>query len=210
MAGKDSIAFCERYFCHFEHHSLPDMKVRDNHLRKAGLLSRGGRGTSTPCATGTDIVRMTRGLVCSWLAQDVVEGYRKVSRFELVSAREEIDAEGNTRKIDPPFPVGSTLEDALHASFRQQAANMQAYWNQAHLRRPPVDRFLVLDLQVDHSPVKPRAYLAVEYESYDTTINSHAVTWVMTFAGQPEVSDDEDIADAVEYSIRVRGLPTLF
>ena len=209
MAGKYSIAFCERYFCYFEHHSLPDMKVRDNRLRKAGLLSRGGHGTSAPRATGTDIVRMTIGQVCSWLAKDVVEGYRKVSLFELVSAREEIDAEGNTRKIDPPFPVGSTLEDALHASFRQQAACMQAYWDQSHLAQPVVDRFRVRGLQVDHSPVKPRAYLEVEYEPYDTTINSQTVTWVMTFAGQPEVSEDEDIADVVEYSTRVRDLWSL-
>jgi hypothetical protein len=209
MAGKFSIAFCERFFCYFEHHSLPDMKVRDNRLRKAGLLSRGGHGTSAPRATGTDIVRIAIGQVCSWKATDVVEGFKKVSRFELVSAREEIEEEGNTRKIDPPFPVGSTLEDVLHSCFRQQAACIQAFFDQSHLRRPVVDRFLVLGLQVDHSPVKPRAYLAVEYQPYDPTLNSQAVTRVMTFAGQPVGPEEEFIADVVEYSIRVRSLTTL-
>jgi hypothetical protein len=210
MAAKFSIAFCERFFCYFEHHSLPDMKVRDNRLRKAGLLSRGGHGTSAPRATGTDIVRIAIGLVCSWKATDVVEGYRKVSRFELVSAREEIEEEGTSRKVDPPFPVGSTLEDVLHSCFRQEAACAQAFYDQRALDQPTVDtRVLVRGLQVDHSPVKPRAYLEIEYEFAYATPNARAATWVMTFAGQPEVSEDEDIADVVEYSTRVRNLWTL-
>jgi hypothetical protein len=204
MGAKFSIAFCERYFCHFEHHSLPDMKVRDNRLRKAGLLSRGGHGTSAPHATGTDIVRITIGLVCSWLAKDVVEGFKKVSRFELVSARKEIEAEGTARKVDPPFPVGSTLEDVLHASYRQQAACLQSYFHQQ-----ATDRFLVRSLQIDHSLVEPRAYFTVEYDFDENTPNPPSATWVMTFAGQPEVSEGEDIADVVEYSTRVRDLWTL-
>jgi hypothetical protein len=199
---KLTIAFCERAFCFFvNRHSLPDMSVRDNLLRKAGLLSRGGRGASAPRATGTDIVRMTIGQVCSWQLKDVVEGYRKVSRFELVSVREENKADGSARKVDPPFPVGSTLEDVLHASFRHQASSLRPYFHQQVVDRPCRNR----SLQVDHSPVEPRAYFEVEYDFDVTTPNPRTATWVMTFAGPPEVSEDEDV-DVVEYSTRIRDL----
>jgi hypothetical protein len=198
---KLTIAVCERAYCNFNRHSLPDMSVRDNLLRKAGLLSRGGRGASAPLATGTDIVRMTIGQVCSWQLKDVVEGYRRVSRFELVGAREENKADGSARKVDPLFPVGSTLEDVLHASFRHQASNLQAYFRQQVVDRP----CRVRSLQVDHSPVEPRAYFEVEYDFDVTTPTPRTATWVMTFAGPPAVSEDEDV-DVVEYSTRIRDL----
>jgi hypothetical protein len=202
MPVKLTIAFCERAYCFFvNRHSLPDMQVRDNLLRKAGLLSRGGRGTSAPHATGQDIVRMTLGQVCSWQAKDVVEGYRKVSRFQLVSAREENKADGSAWKVDPLFPVGSTLEDVLHASFRHQASSFQAYFRQQAVDRP----CRVCSLQVDHSPVEPRAYFEVKYDFDVTTPTPRTATWVMTFAGPPEVSEKEDV-DVVEYSTRIRDL----
>jgi hypothetical protein len=196
---KFTIAFCERSYCEFARHPLADMTVRDNLLRKAGLLSRGGHGTSAPVATGTDIVRMTIGLVCSRQAKDVVEGYRKVSRFKLVRAREEIEAEGTARKVDPPFPIGATLEDALHACFREKVFSCPGLPD--------------LSLQVDHSLIKPRAYLAIGPRIEETSPDQPVVTLVMTFEGPPEAAVVDYIADEVEYSTRLRwtrGLSGLY
>jgi hypothetical protein len=187
---KFTIAFCLRSFCFFGRHSLPDLMVRVNHLGKAELMSRGGRGTSAPWATGQDIVRMSLAAVCSWQAKDVVEGYRQVSRFELVAAREETEVDGVAKKIDPPFPLGSSLEDVLQSSFHQSAL----HWD-----------FRPLSLRVDHSPAEPRAYFAIGYFDQNDPAQRLA-TLMLTFAGQPASASAHITTDVVEYSTRIRNL----
>jgi hypothetical protein len=179
---KLSIAEIERRFSAQANHSLPDFTVRDAHLGKAGLLSRGGRGPNAPRATGRDFEVMTLGLICSWQAKDVVKGYKRLRKFALINAYEEKDGI-MSRMEEPPFPLKAALKDVLLSCLHQCTVHPE---------------FRLLNLRVDLSEVEPQAALSIGW--YVGGIRKGLCQ--LSFAGPLPPAGAQP--EAREYSMRLR------
>jgi hypothetical protein len=179
---KLTIADVERAFCERANWPLADLIVRDRQLRQAGWLSRGGHGPHAPAATWGDGSAMGLGLISSRKSQDVVDGIKWTSSFQLVRAIQK-DPDGTVQQIDPPLPHGTGLLTALTAFLR---------W----CGERPDGR--LLGLSVERSSVEPLAFLG--YGQYGPDGSPKRLV-TLTFEGQPAGEQP----DAVEHSSRLRS-----
>jgi hypothetical protein len=196
VPGMDQkIADLERALCAQDRHSLPDMAVRDRHLRRARHLPQGGHGVNAPVARKQDYPTVTLGLLCARQAKDVVSGYRQVRAYKLVEEFEK--TKDGARRKELSFEPGESLESVLLKCFHQCAIDPQ---------------FRLVELQVDHSPVEPRATLSVGHYKGGITPEHRTETYILTFAGSPApAANPPKPPDVVEHIMRLRedGLMTL-
>jgi hypothetical protein len=183
---KLSIAEFERRFSVEAKHSHPDITVRDSLLRKARELPKGGHGPNAPPMTERDGTIITLGLIASRQAKDVVDGVKRLKRFVLVKAREEIG--DIARPMELPFPKGAFLPDVLQSCFHQCWSHPQ---------------FRLLSLRADRSEVDPLVFLAIGYYQEERRPERPIATCLMTFTDSDPLKDHQP--DAVEYSSRLRG-----
>jgi hypothetical protein len=183
---KLSIAEVERRFGARASYPALGFTVRNTPLRKVGHLPAGGRGPNAPGATEQDFIVMMLGLVCSWQAKDVVEGYERVRAFKLDRIFLEKE-DGARERIEPEklaLEPGDPLERVLLGYFKPCALNPELF----HL----------LELRVDHSAVAPKAYVSVR----ETVAGNPPEIHRLEFWGPPAPSPPQT-RDAVETSLRL-------
>jgi hypothetical protein len=185
---KLSIAEVERRFGARASYPALGFTVRNTPLRKVGHLPAGGRGPNAPGATEQDFIVMMLGLVCSWQAKDVVEGYERVRAFKLDRIFLEKE-DGARERIEPEklaLEPGDPLERVLLGYFKPCALNPELY--------------RLLELRVDHSTVAPKAYLSVR----ETVGGDPPVVHSLEFRGPPApAAYPPQPRDAVETSLRL-------
>lgn len=183
---KIAIAEFERRFCAEAKHSLPDLTVRNGHLRKAGFLPKGGHGQNAPPMTDLDGTITALGLIASRQAKDVVDGVRRLKRFALAKAMEQVG--DSLAPMDPPFPLGAFLPDVLQSCFHQ-------CWEHPQFR--------LLNLRADRSEVDARVFLQVGYFAEGNSQEKPTATCLMIFTDSEPLNGYHP--DAVETSSRLRG-----
>jgi hypothetical protein len=182
---KLSIAEVERQFCAQANHSLPDMMVRDNHLGKAGLLSRGGRGPNAPVPNPRDFGVIILGLISSRQAKNVVSGFERTRALKLSMHR--METGGWSKITEPPIPHDTSLEDALVYCLHLCATN---------------HRFRLIELKVEQSEFDPQAFIALTYFDEGASAGFEEATYMMCFGGPP--APEGRWPNAIEYDARIR------